>query len=43
MIIGITNKELQGLLKQYFDNAIIVIEYCSIKELKYIKGRLWLG
>ena len=31
----ITNKELQELLKQYPDDAIVVIEYCNIRELQY--------
>ena len=30
-----TNKELQELLQQYPDNAIVVIEYCDIRELQY--------
>lgn len=33
----VTNKELQDLLKQYPDDAIVAIEYCNIRELKYIK------
>lgn len=33
----VTNKELQDLLKQYPDDAVVVIEYCNIRELKYIK------
>jgi hypothetical protein len=35
----VTNKELQDLLKHYPDDAIVVIEYCNIRELKYIKDR----
>lgn len=35
----VTNKELQDLLKQYPDDAIVAIEYCNIRELKYIKER----
>lgn len=35
----VTNKELQDLLKQYPDDAIVVIEYCNIRELEYIKDR----
>lgn len=31
----VTNKELQDLLKQYPDDAIVVVEYCNIKELRY--------
>lgn len=31
----VTNKELQDLLKHYPDDAVIVIEYCNIKELRY--------
>ena len=33
----VTNKELQDLLKQYPDTAIVVIEYCNIRELRYFK------
>lgn len=33
----VTNKELQDLLKQYPDDAIVAIEYCNIRELKYLK------
>lgn len=35
----ITNKELQDLLKQYPDTATVVVEYCNVRELKYIKDR----
>lgn len=35
----VTNKELQDLLKQYPDNAIVVIEYCNIRELRYNEDR----
>lgn len=35
----VTNKELQDLLKQYPDDAIVVIEYCNIRDLKYFKER----
>ena len=35
----VTNKELQELLKQYPDDAIVVIEYCNIRDLKYFKER----
>lgn len=35
----VTNKELQDLLKQYPDDAIVAIEYCDIREMKYIKER----
>ena len=35
----VTNKELQELLKQYPDDAVVAIEYCDIRELKYIKER----
>lgn len=31
----VTNKELQDLLKQYPDDAIVVVEYCNIRELRY--------
>ena len=35
----ITNKELQDLLKQYPNDAIVYIEYCNIRELKYYEDR----
>lgn len=35
----VTNKELQDLLKQYPDDAIVAIEYCNIRALQYIKER----
>lgn len=35
----ISNKELQDLLKQYPDDAIVCIEYCNIRELKYYEDR----
>lgn len=38
-VTQVTNKELQDLLKQYPDDAVVVIEYCNIRELKYIKDR----
>lgn len=37
MNIQLTNKELQDLLKQYPDDAIVVVEYCNIRELRYFK------
>lgn len=33
------NDELQKLLKQFPDDAIISIEYCNIRELKYYEDR----
>ena len=36
---GITNKELQELLRQYPDDAVVVVEYCNVKELSYNKER----
>lgn len=33
----VTNKELQDLLKQYPDDAIVAIEYCNIRDMKYFK------
>ena len=35
----ITNKELQDLLNQYPDDAIVCIEYCNIRELKYYEDK----
>jgi hypothetical protein len=31
----VTNKELQNLLKQYPDDAVVVIEYCNIRDIRY--------
>lgn len=39
MNVQLTNKELQDILKQYPDNAIVCIEYCNIRELKYYEDR----
>lgn len=39
MNIQLTNKELQDLLKQYPDDAVVVVEYCNVRELKYIEDR----
>jgi hypothetical protein len=36
---AISNKELQNLLKQYPDDAIVVVEYCNIRELKYYEDK----
>jgi len=35
----IINKELQDILKQYPDDAIVSIEYCNIRELKYYEDK----
>lgn len=35
----ITNKELQDILKQYPDDATVVVEYCNIRELKYYEDK----
>lgn len=35
----ITNKELQDLLKQYPDDALVVVEYCNITEMTYYPDR----
>lgn len=35
----VTKKELEELLKPYPDDAIVCIEYCSIRELKYYEDR----
>ena len=35
----ITKKELQDLLKPYPDDAIVCIEYCNIRDLKYIEEK----
>lgn len=37
--VPISNKELQDLLKQYPDDAMVVVEYCNIRELKYYEDR----
>lgn len=34
-----TNKELREQLKQYPDDAIIVIEYCNIRDMRYDENR----
>ena len=33
------NSELQEILKQFPDNAIVAVEYCDIKNLKYFPDR----
>lgn len=33
----LSNKEFQNLLKQYPDDAIISIEYCNPREIRYNK------
>ena len=38
-MVQMTNKELQDLLKQYPDDAVVAIEYCDIRELTYIEDR----
>lgn len=35
----ITNKELQDLLKQYPDDAMVVVEYCNITEMTYFPDK----
>ena len=35
----VTKKELEDLLKPYPDDAIVCIEYCNIRELRYIKEK----
>lgn len=35
----ITNKELQDILKQYPDDTMVCIEYCNVRELKYIEDK----
>lgn len=34
-----TNKELQDLLKQYPDDALVVVEYCNIMDMTYYPDR----
>jgi hypothetical protein len=34
---SLSNKELQDILKQYPDDAQVIIEYCYPKQMKYIK------
>lgn len=36
---GIKNKELQELLNQYPDDAVVVVEYCNVKELSYNRDK----
>ena len=35
----ISNKELQDLLKQYPDDAMVVVEYCNIMDMTYYPDR----
>jgi hypothetical protein len=37
--VPISNKELQDLLKQYPDDAMVVVEYCNITEMTYFPDR----
>lgn len=34
-----SNKELQELLAKYPDDAIVAVEYCDVKRLKYFPDR----
>ena len=42
MNIQLTNKELQDLLKQYPDDAIVVVEYCNVRNVRYNKNANFL-
>lgn len=33
------NKDLQELLKQFPDNAIVAVEYCDIRRLQYFPDK----
>ena len=33
------NKELQELLKQFPEDAMVAVEYCDVRRLKYHKDR----
>ena len=35
----ISNKELREILSQYPDDAMVAVEYCNIRELRYHKDR----
>jgi hypothetical protein len=37
--VPISNKESQDLLKQYPDDAMVVVEYCNITEMTYFPDR----
>lgn len=37
--VPISNKELQDLLKQYPDDAMVVVEYWNITEMTYYPDR----
>lgn len=37
--VPISNKELQNLLKQYPDDAMVVVEYCNITGMIYYPGK----
>lgn len=38
-INSVTNKELQDILKQYPDDALVAVEYCDVKHLTYFPDR----
>lgn len=33
------NKDLQEILKQFPDNAIVAVEYCDIRKLQYFPNK----
>lgn len=33
------NKDLQEILKQFPDDAIVAVEYCDVKRLKYFPDK----
>ena len=39
----ITNGELQDILSQYPKDAIIAVEYCDVKNLKYFPDRNFIA
>ena len=39
----VTNGELQEILSQYPKNAIVAVEYCDVKNLKYFPDRNFIA
>lgn len=34
-----TNKELQEQLRNYPDDALVVVEYCNVRDMRYDKEK----
>ena len=39
----VKNEELQGILSQYPKDAIVAVEYCDVKNLKYFPDRNFIA